>query len=184
MKRQAVAQRPLRHAVVCAVLDVDTVRVAPPGGGPWEDAELAVFGYAPAVGDGVLVERVASGLVVLGVFGAARRRTAVTLDPLGDLVLRAPGRVFVEAGSEVVVRAEHIRLSASELRAEAGRLELEAGRLVEHAEEAYRHVEGLNELQAGRARTLVEGTHELTASETHLTSEGETRIDGERVFLG
>ena len=184
MKRQALVPRPLRRAVICAVLDEDTVRVAPPGGGPWEDAELAVFGYAPRLGDGVLVERVASGLVVLGVFGEARRRSALGLDPAGDLVLRAPGRVRLEAGAEVVVTAEHIRLSASELRAEAGRFELEAGRIVEHAEEAYRHVEGLSEVQAGRARTLIEGTHDLTAAHTNLTSEGETRIDGKRVFLG
>jgi hypothetical protein len=92
--------------------------------------------------------------------------------------------VRLEAGAEVVVTAEHIRLSASELRAEAGRFELEAGRIVEHAEEAYRHVEGLSEVQAGRARTLIEGTHDLTAAQTNLTSEGETRIDGKRVFLG
>lgn len=184
MKPQAFAPRPLRRAVIAAVLDADTVRVMPEGGGPWEDAELAVLGYAPAVGDGVLVERVAPGLVVLGVLGAARRRAPLGLDPRGDLVLRAPGRVVLDAGTEVAITGEHVRLTATELRAEAGRFEVEAGRIVEHAEEAYRHVEGLSEVQAGRARTLVEGTHELTAGETQLSSERETRIDGSRVFLG
>lgn len=160
-------------------------------------AEIAVVGYVPAVGDRVLVERSDDGCFVLGVLGAARRRrpenemiTAVRTEAgvelrarEGDLTLSAPGRVVLRA-SEVETTADLVQTTASEVVTKAGRVEVEASRVVERAGDIYHHVEGLAELQAGRARTLIEGAYQLAARETTVQSDEDTIIDGKRVLLG
>ena len=140
-------------------------------------AEIALPHYAPAAGDSVLVERGSDGWFVLGALGAARRRLPSELSVAeGDLTLSAPGRI--------VLRAEVVHTSSSEVLVEAGRSEVRAARLVERAGEAYRHVEGLLETTAGRARTLVRGDHDQHAGRTTITSEDDTLVDGKRVLLG
>jgi hypothetical protein len=194
----APARGPLR-AEVLDVIDEDTVSVRASAAPTAEVlvAEVAVPGYAPAVGDRVLVERAADGCFVLGVLGEARRRapegalvTAVREDGGveirardGDLLLSAAGRVVLR-GTEVETSAELVRTTASEVVTAAGRVEVEAARVVERAGDAYRRVEGLAELQAGRARTLVEGAYQLAARRTTVQSDEDTIIDGKRVLLG
>ena len=103
--------------------------------------------------------------------------------PEGDLTLSAAGRVVLRA-TEVETTAEVVRTSASEAITAVGRLETHATRVVERAGDVYRHVEGLSEVQAGRARTLIAGEHQLAAKRTTIQSDEDTIIDGKRVLLG
>lgn len=66
----------------------------------------------------------------------------------------------------------------------AGRRELVAERVVERATDVYRQVSGLLQTTASRARTLVEGDHDLCAGRTNISSNEDTSIDGKRVLLG
>ncbi len=162
----------LVRAEVLSVVDDDHVLVRPRRSATEAvvPAEIAAVGYVPAAGDRVVLQQGEDGWFVVGVLGEARRRRAGLVEVSeGDLTLAAPGRIVLRA-AEVVT--------------EAGRVEVDAGRLVERAGDAYRHVEGLAELQAGRARTLVEGAHQLVAQRTSVTSDDDTIIDGKRVLLG
>jgi hypothetical protein len=198
-KPSAPPARALIRAEILDVIDDDTALVRASGSPTAEvvRAEIAVLGYSPAVGDRVLVERGEDGWFILGILGAARRRSAER-DPItlvrtetgveirvaeGDLTLSALGRVVLRA-SEVETSATLARTTASEVVTSAGRVEVEAKRVVERAGDVYRHVEGLAELQAGRARTLVEGAYQLAAKRTTVQSDEDTIIDGKRVLLG
>lgn len=201
-RSKLAAAPPARGIVRSEVLDViddDMVSVRASAAPTAEvlRAEIAVPGYVPEVGDRVLVDHADDGWFVLGVLGDARHRrpateliTAVRTEAgvelcvrEGDLTLSAPGRVVLRA-TEVVTAAELVQTTASEVVTKAGRVEVEAGRVVERAGDAYRHVKGLAELQAGRARTLVEGAHQLAAKRTSVQSDEDTIIDGKRVLLG
>ncbi len=200
--RQKLSAPPARGIVRAEVLDLideDTVSVRASATPTAEvlRAEIAVLGYAPSVGDRVLIDRVDDGWIVLGVLGAARRRTsqselfsAVRTETgvelrvrEGDLTLSARGRIVLRA-SEVETAADLVQTTASEVVTKAGRVEVEASRVVERAGDTYRHVEGLAELQAGRARTLIEGAYQLAAKRTTVQSDEDTIIDGKRVLLG
>lgn len=187
--------RSLQRAEILDVIGEDTVSVRGLSAPTAEvlRAEIAVLGYVPVIGDRVLVERVDDGCFVLGVLGSARRRgliAAVSTEsgvelrvPEGDLTLSAAGRVVIRA-TEVETTAEVVRTSAAEVVSAVGRLEIEATRVVERAGDVYRHVEGLSELQTGRARTLVEGECQVQAKRTTIQSDEDTIIDGKRVLLG
>jgi len=208
-RAEARARQPgLLRAEVLDVIDPDTVLVRPRKA-PTEEvlrAEIAVVGYVPVVGDGVVIERGDDACYVLGALGAARRRRAAREDVQrfadgalvatfpesggvelrvreGDLTLTAAGRIVLRAG-EVETAADLVRTTATEIITHAGRVEVEAGRIVERAGDIYCHVEGLAELQVGRARTLVEGAYQLVAKKTTVTSDEDTIIDGKRVLLG
>ena len=187
----------LVRAEVLDVIDDDHVLVRSRRA-PTEEvlpAEIAAVGYVPAVGDRVILAPSGEGWLVTGVLGEARRRAHRGLIATvheggvelrvaeGDLTLSAPGRIVVRAG-EVETAADVVRTTATEVVTRAGRLEIDAGRLVERAGDTYRHVDGLAELQAGRARTLIEGAHQLAAGRTSVTSTEDTVIDGKRVLLG
>lgn len=164
-------------------------------------AELAVPHYEPAAGDRVLVVHGDEGWFVTGVLGAARRRPLTHLAPgltatfregtgvelrvaEGDLTLSAPGRVVVRADAEVEMAAPAVRVEATSVVVSTGRHELQAERVVERAGDVYRHAEGLVEVTADRARTLITGAHELCAGRTTITSDADTVVDGKRVLLG
>lgn len=198
----------LIRAEVLDVIDPDTVLVRSRKA-PTEEvlrAEIAVVGYAAAVGDVVVIERGDDAWYVLGALGEARRRSAfggaaqsfatgalIATFPEqggvelrvreGDLTLSAAGRIVFRAG-EVETSADVVRTTATEILTQAGRIEVDAGRIVERAGDTYCHVEGLAELQAGRARTLVAAAYQLVAKKTTVTSEDDTIIDGKRVLLG
>ncbi|MGK4006464.1 DUF3540 domain-containing protein [Sorangium sp. So ce1036] len=119
-----------------------------------------------------------------------------------DLELSAPaGRVILSAGVDgskieltqdsIALASEKARVSAGALAVDAvkadwavGQWELRAGRVIERAMDVFHDVEGLLETRAGRLRTLVSSTLELLGRRTTITSEKDTRIDGERVLLG
>jgi len=152
-------------------------------------AELAVASYSACVGDQVVVLR-GEETFVTGVLGEARRRSAgaalgltVTHADDGTVTLGAAGDLVVAPGGSLIVRAD-VDIVASAISVRAGRVETEATRIVERAQDTYRYVEGLAELQAGRARTLVEDTCRIVAGQTTIVSEEDTIVDGTRVLLG
>jgi hypothetical protein len=125
----------------------------------------------------------------------------------GDLVLAAPrGRVVIDAdgGVEVSTRgriaasAEVAELSTTRVGLRAaelvtrcadvvhhvGRLEVQAQRIFERARDAYREVDGLVQLRAGRLRQLVDGASQLVSKRAAIVCEEDVSIDGQRVLLG
>ena len=102
----------------------------------------------------------------------------------GDLRLSAPaGRVILE-GAAVAMETDDLAVRASSASFAVGQWELRAERVVERVTDAFRSVDGLLETRAKRMRTLVATTLELFGKRTTITSEKDTRIDGERVLLG
>jgi len=130
----------------------------------------------------------------------------------GDLVLRAPeGRIVIEAGTNVEIRARRmhlesedvdvtarkasvrvgdatiladaIRTTADEVASHVGRWELRAKRLVEHASVAVRDHRVLH-TTVDRMRVLARDAIQLLAKRTSIVSEEDTTIDGKRVLLG
>ena len=180
----------LTRADVVAVVNDDTVSVVLFGaprvvGQEAEQADLALVGYRPEVGDKVLVAQATGGPVVVGVLGAARRRGVLQVTETDKgTELKVEGALTLTATAVTLRGQEQIGLEAPHVEVSAGRYEVAAQRLVERADDAYRHVEGLCEVQAGRARTLVEEENELVAKRTSITSSDDTVVDGKRVLLG
>ncbi|MFO0550882.1 MAG: DUF3540 domain-containing protein [Polyangiaceae bacterium] len=81
------------------------------------------------------------------------------------------------AGTTLVARVADVTL-------EATRLETVAVRLFERARAAFRRVEDLHQIKAGRTRTIVEGAHVVRAGHTSIESREETKIDGSEILLG
>lgn len=81
-------------------------------------------------------------------------------------------------------RGQRLDSCIAEVRAVAGRLESVVGTLIEKAKDAYRKVEGLSQLRAGRTRTLVDGTCHLKAGRANLKAEKEFKVDGSTIHLG
>lgn len=180
----------LMRAEVVEIVGEDTVLVAVFGaphvaGQEAQRADLAVVGYLPEVGDKVLLADAAGGAVVVGVLGAARRRGVLRLSETDEgQELKVRGALTLTATTVTLRGQEQLALEAPQVEVSAGRYEVGAKRLVERADDAYRHVEGLCEVQAGRARTLVENENELVAKRTSITSSDDTVVDGKRVLLG
>lgn len=65
-----------------------------------------------------------------------------------------------------------------------GKVNSTIGRLVEKAKNVYRDVENLNQLKAGRMRTLVDGSYHLKGERIIEKAKKEVRIDGEKINLG
>jgi hypothetical protein len=89
-----------------------------------------------------------------------------------------------EQPSALELREGAVTLDASSAAFAVGHWELRAERVVERITDVYRNVDGLLETRAKRLRTLVATTLELFGRRTTITSEKDTRIDGERVLLG
>ncbi|WP_434047033.1 MULTISPECIES: DUF3540 domain-containing protein [Sorangium] len=86
--------------------------------------------------------------------------------------------------TEATVLAERIATTAAHIAATAGRMEIQAERLIERAKDAYRDVDGLLQIRARRARSLIREAYQLVSERTSMVSKKETSIDGERVLLG
>ncbi|MDN4502263.1 DUF3540 domain-containing protein [Alteromonadaceae bacterium BrNp21-10] len=65
-----------------------------------------------------------------------------------------------------------------------GKLNSTVGRLIEKAKSAYRQVDNLNQLKAGRMRTLVNGSYHLKSERIVEKADKDVRIDGEKINLG
>ncbi|HXX92276.1 MAG TPA: DUF3540 domain-containing protein [Planctomycetota bacterium] len=140
----------------------------------WAELALA-FPYQPVPGDVVLVAAQMGRSYVIGVLQG--RGPSVLAFP-GDVTLSAPGgSVHLDAGTAVTMSAPSV-----EVRADA--LELEAQTLTERVVSAYRWVKDLLQVRAGRSRAVVEGTHLQSAERTFIRSEKETKVDGEKIYLG
>jgi hypothetical protein len=146
------------------------------GGEPeaWADLALA-FPYQPQPGDEVLLAAHEERRYVIGLL---QGHGPVVLPFPGDVTLSAPaGTVRLIAGKGVSMEAPSIELRA-------GTIELEAKTLVQHLENAYQWVKDLFQVNAGRSRLDTEGSHHQVAERTYIRSEKETKIDGDRIYLG
>ena len=140
----------------------------------WADLALA-FPYQPAPGDVVLVVAQEERAYVIGVLQG--KGPSVLAFP-GDVTLSAPrGAVHIDAAKGVTVNAPSV-----EMRAET--IELEATTLTQRIESAFHWVKDLLQVRAGRSRTVVDGTSHQLAERTFIRSEKETKVDGEKIYLG
>ncbi len=74
--------------------------------------------------------------------------------------------------------------SARKISLRARRLETQADTVTAKAKNVYQSVEELNQLQAGRTRTLVEGSCHLQARDAFLNAGEDFKIDGKQILLG
>ncbi len=72
----------------------------------------------------------------------------------------------------------------TEAKVAAERLETAAGTLFERAKSAFRTVDDLSQLRAGRTRTLVTDGHHLKAGHVLVDADEEVKLDGKRIQLG
>lgn len=141
-----------------------------------EWAELALaFPYQPIAGDVVLVAAQEERVYVIGVLQG--RGPSVLAFP-GDVTLSAPqGSIHFDAAKAVTTTAP-----AVEVRADS--MDIEAKSLVQRFGSAFQWVKDLFETKSGRTRIVTEGTHLQIAERTFIRSEKESKIDGEKIYLG
>jgi hypothetical protein len=141
-----------------------------------EWAELALaFPYQPAPGDVVLVVSQEERAYVIGVLQG--RGSSVLAFP-GDVTLSAPqGALHLDAAKGVTMNAASIELCAEEI-------DVEAKTLTHRVGSAFQWVKDLLQIRAGRSRLAVDGTHHQLAERTFIRSEKETKVDGEKIYLG
>lgn len=58
------------------------------------------------------------------------------------------------------------------------------GTAISRIKSSWRKVEGLDEVQAGRSRLLVDGQHKVEAEHVTVKAQGYVRIDGKKIDLG
>jgi len=140
----------------------------------WAELALA-FPYLPAEGDVVLTAAQEDRAYVIGVLQG--RGPSVLAFP-GDVTLTAPqGSIHLDAGKAVTMSAPSLELKADAV-------EVEARTLVQRLESAFHWVKDLFESKTGRTRLVTEGTHFQVAERTFIRSEKESKIDGEKIYLG
>jgi len=140
----------------------------------WADLALA-FAYQPAPGDVVLVAAQEDRVYVIGILQG--RGPSVMTFP-GDVTLCAPqGSIHLDAAAGVTTTAPSVEIRADSL-------EIEARSLVQRFENAFQWVRDLFETKSGRSRIVTEGTHLQMAERTFIRSEKESKIDGEKIYLG
>lgn len=144
----------------------------------------------------------ATGLVTIS---SARGNLALAA-PGGDIELHARGALRFRGEKDVAIDAgESLQLSSkraaialadatyvgARLRTKIGdvknvveRLETVTERLFEKAKAAYRQVEDLSQLRAGRVRTLVRGSWLVRGETTSLDARDDVKIDGKHIHLG
>lgn len=140
----------------------------------WAEAALA-FPYQPVAGDVVLVAAQEPRVYVIGVL---QGRGPSVLSFPGDVTLSAPsGSIHLDAGTAVTTTAPTVELRADSI-------EVEAKSMVQRFESALQWVKDLFEMKSGRSRMVTEGTHLQMAERTFIRSEKESKIDGEKIYLG
>lgn len=171
-----LVQRASSSSAAAAALYVIGVTHAP---GP---RAIAAAGGARAIVDGdTIAVHDAEGAIVATYDGAARE---LRIAAPRDLRLAAPeGRVIVE-GRGIDLKSDEVSVAASAASVAVGQWELRAERVIERVTDVFRDVDGLFETRARRLRTVVATTLEILGKRTTITSEKDTRIDGERVLLG
>lgn len=126
--------------------------------------------------------------------------------PEGDLDLScAKGSINLDAGKGIKLNSQEfsmdtakgafnvtegsyqgLRFSATLAQSKLflGKLNSTVGRLIEKAKNVYRQVDSLNQLKAGRMRTLVSGSYHLKGENINQKAEKDVRIDGDKINLG
>ncbi len=126
--------------------------------------------------------------------------------PLGDLDFRAEkGSINLEASQNINLNCHELDLDSAKgdikiteatyqgrilgmtverTKMLIGKVNSTVGRLVEKAKNVYRDVENLNQVKAGRMRTLVDGSYHVKGERIVEKARKEVRIDGEKINLG
>jgi hypothetical protein len=126
--------------------------------------------------------------------------------PEGDLDLRSEkGSICLQAAKNIELNSPHfsletgkaelniadanyqgVRLGASiaQTKLFLGKLNTTVGRLIEKAKNVYRQVDNLNQLKAGRMRTLIKGSYHLKSESINQKADKDVRIDGDKINLG
>jgi hypothetical protein len=132
-------------------------------------------------------------------------KTTLTL-PEGDLdICSKQGSIHLQAAESITLNGstfaldvakgeikmaeasyEGLHLSATIERTKLflGKINTTVGRLIERAKNVYRRVDNLNQVQAGRMRTIVDGSYHLKSERIIEKAEKEVRIDGKKINLG
>lgn len=154
--------------------------------------------------DGSTAEKTSDGLAVRGPDGALRlvyeggNLTLFAAD--GDVRLVAPrGGVVVDARDDVMLRSQQtirwespraeivarvLETTVSEARTIAEKIESAAAVWIQRSRRTLRETTELEEVRAGRMRTLVRDVLRSVARRTSIKSEEETSIDGKKIHLG
>ncbi|MFT6898021.1 MAG: hypothetical protein ACJA13_002437 [Paraglaciecola sp.] len=126
--------------------------------------------------------------------------------PEGDLDLRSEkGSIRLQAAKDIELNSpqfsletakgtfniadasyQGLRLGASiaQTKLFLGKLNTTVGRLIEKAKNVYRQVDNLNQLKAGRMRTLIKGSYHLKGESINQKADKDVRIDGDKINLG
>lgn len=167
---------------------------------------------APDNGDSVLCAADGDQVFVLAVLeGPAGAATRITVE--GDLKVQATGRLGLGAGDQIeITAAREVGLFASKLhvRAQAAvatieelgfvgrsieahlqkavlvaeRIETRADRLVQRAKQAFRFIEGLDQVRAGAFDLRAESLAAIRGENTIVAARTLAKLDGEQVKIG
>lgn len=85
---------------------------------------------------------------------------------------------------EAVYRGERLSAAVEQVKTVTRKLETVAGWVFERAKSVFRKVEELDQLEAGRTRTLVEGSATLRAGSAAIEADHDVKIDGSGIHLG
>lgn len=170
------------------------------------DARL-LFEYRPEIGRGVLsmpkgdlALHAPGGDIELVSGGSIRARS-------GDAVSLSAGASSIDLGreggaeisardlkiasrradvlfGEATYRGERIEAAVEQVKTVTRKLETVAGWVFERAKSVFRKVEELDQLEAGRTRTLVEGTCSVRAGSAVIEADHDVKIDGSSIHLG
>jgi hypothetical protein len=101
----------------------------------------------------------------------------------GDIELRSARNVRI-GGHAIEMNSDKLNVKAASSRWVVDRMETLTGTLVEKTRNAYRTVEQLTQLKAGRMRTLVDQTFHFKSRKAFLKSDEDFKIKGEKIHLG
>jgi hypothetical protein len=93
-----------------------------------------------------------------------------------------------DRGKLEIERASYVgkRLTASIEGVELAmkRIESVAETVIQKAQHVYSRVDGLSQLVAGRARTLIQGAYQLKSKDAYLKAEKDFKVNGDKIHLG
>jgi hypothetical protein len=150
----------------------DRLLLERPRGEAWARLALAQP-YEPEPGDIVLAIGDEEVYVIGVLLGRGRTKFRVP----GDLELHARGTVDIRG-------MKGIRLRSPEVYIRADRVETVARSIFEKTVDCYRWVRDLFQIRSGRARTMVEGTHSISAGRIVQRAKKDVKIDGRKIHLG
>ena len=105
----------------------------------------------------------------------------ITLSSAKFALDTAKGKINI---TEATYQGMKLGVSVERTKLFLGKLNSTVGRLIEKAKNVYRQVDNLNQLKAGRMRTLVDGSYHLKSERIVEKAEKEVRIDGDKINLG